>query len=80
MLWTHRHEKHTNQSYDWKDTSTERFAHRRKYKTISFMCFNYIITYIRYFIDTIYGIKSNLDSNYETKVKQIIFYLQNPVA
>ena len=54
----------------------ERSAH----KTISFMCFNYIITCIRYFIDTIYGIKSTLDSNYKTKVKQIIFYLQNPVA
>ena len=44
------------------------------------MCFNYIKTYIRYVIDTINGIKSNLDSNYKTKVKQIIFYLQNPVA
>ena len=75
LLRTHRHKKHANRSYGEKDTSTKRFAHRRKYKTISFMCFNYIITYIRYFIDAIYGIKSNLDSNYKTKVKQIIFYL-----
>ena len=26
---------------------------KEKYKTISFMCFNYIKTYIRYFIDNI---------------------------
>ena len=39
------------------------------------MCFNYMKTYTRYFIDTINGIKSSLDSNYKTKVKQIIFYL-----
>ena len=76
MLRTHRREKHSNRSYGEKDTPTGRSSH----KTISFMCFNYIITYIRYFIDTIYGIKSNLDSNYKTKVKQIIFYLQNQVA
>ena len=39
------------------------------------MHFNYIKTYIRYFIDNINWIKSNLGLNYNTKVKQIIFYL-----
>ena len=37
------------------------------------MCFNYIKAYINW-------IESNLDLSYKTKVKQIIFYLQNPVA
>ena len=41
--------KHSNQSYGGKDTTTERST----YKIISFMCFNYIKTYIRYFIDNI---------------------------
>ena len=73
MFYTHRHEEHTNRSYGLKETATERSTHKRKYKTISFMCFNYIKAYINW-------IKSNLDLNYKTKVKQIIFYLQNPVA
>ena len=51
--YDHRHKKHANRSYGEKGTSIERFAHRRKYKTFSFGCFNYIKTYIRYFIDII---------------------------
>ena len=82
MLWTHRLgakntliEATVEKIHLPKDLLIE-----ENIKLFSFMSFNYIITYIRYFINTIYGIKSNLDSNYETKVKQIIFYLQNPVA
>ena len=67
-LWTHRREDHSNRSYGLKETATERSIHKRKYQTISFMCSNYIKAYIDW-------IKSNLDLNYKTKVKQIIFYL-----
>ena len=73
LLWTHRHEKHANRSYGEQDTTTERSTLYVEKKTISFNYFNYIKSYINW-------IKSNLDSNYKTKVKQIIFYLQNPVA
>ena len=51
-----------------KETATKRSTHKRKYTTINFMCFNYIKAYTNW-------IKSNLDLNYKTKVKQIIFYL-----
>ena len=69
---THRYE-HTDArdtligAMVWK-MAFERPTHKRKYKTISFMCFNYIKDYINW-------IKSILDLNYEAKVKQIIFYL-----
>ena len=51
-----------------KDTSTNRSALYAKKKTISFIYFNFIKAYVNW-------IKSNLDSNYKTKVKQIIFCL-----
>ena len=65
---TQRREKHANRSYGWKDTTTERFALYVENKTIGFIYFNYIEAYINW-------IKSNLELNYKTKVKQIIFYL-----
>ena len=67
-LQTHRRERHANQSFGEKDTSTDTFALYAEKKTICFIYFNYIKAYINW-------IKSNLDSNYKTKVKQIIFYL-----
>ena len=39
-------ERHANRSYGLKETVAERSTHKRKYKTISFMCFNYIKAYI----------------------------------
>ena len=68
LLWSHRREKHTNRSYDWKDTTTERFALYAEKKTIGFIYFDYIKAYINW-------VKSNLDSSYKTRLKQIIFYL-----
>ena len=46
LLRTHRREKHANRSYDEKDTSTDRFALYMEKKTIGFMYFNYINSYI----------------------------------
>ena len=60
--------KHSNQSFGKKDTSIDRFALYAEKKAISFIYFNYIKAYINW-------IKSNLDSNYKTKLKQIIFCL-----
>ena len=73
LLWSHRCEEHANQIYGEKDTTTKRSTHKTKYKMISFIYFNCIKAYINW-------IKSNLDLNYKTKVKQIIFYLWNLVA
>ena len=46
LLQTHRHEKHTNRSYNEKDTSSDGFALYVEKKTIGFIYFNYKM-YIR---------------------------------
>ena len=45
--------KHANRSFDEKDTSTDRFALYAKKKAIGLIYFNFINSYIRYFINNI---------------------------
>ena len=45
--YEHRHEKHANQSYDEKDTSTNRFASKRNYRLYLFELYKTCIRYFR---------------------------------
>jgi len=72
------HYEHTDTKNTLIGATVERYNYRKIYcirgkENYRIHLFNYIKSYINW-------IKSNLDLNYKTKVKQITFYLQNPVA